>query len=187
MTTTGEPEMGMSNYQGVHRRLRLERGPARSYPCVSCGNQAADWAYQHTGVELVDTVGVTAGRKFSEDIWNDYKPLCKSCHVLLDHQHNPEWKENLTARARELGLQPKEFAHLSAAGKLGGPAAARSRAKDPEMTKRHSENAVRMGPAGRAALASLRRRCTVCGKESTKGGMYLHQRSQGHEGYEDLT
>jgi hypothetical protein len=68
-------------YLGVHYRLRVKYGPATDHLC-SCGDQALQWAYQHTGdPELTDLRG-----PYSENL-NDYKPMCRSCHAVLDAEH----------------------------------------------------------------------------------------------------
>ena len=63
----------------MHKRLRRTRGRAAGYLCDGCcGSAAHDWAQVHG----------TSGH----DIWRDYVPLCRSCHIRYDHDSrwNPE-------------------------------------------------------------------------------------------------
>jgi hypothetical protein len=70
-------------YVGAHRRLTRERGPASEQTC-RCGEQAADWAYNHTDPnERTELTGHNAGYVFSLDPAR-YVPLCKLCHKTFD-------------------------------------------------------------------------------------------------------
>lgn len=82
----------MTDYFQVHYALKRDFGPAREHLC-SCGRQAEEWAWQHTGNPLFEE---SIKCWFSTDK-SDYAPMCKSCHTKLD-----------------LRLE-----HLSTAGKLG--------------------------------------------------------------------
>jgi len=149
-------------YQQAHRRL----GRAAENTCP-CGTPAREWAYQHTAAEPL----IEDGRPYSLDP-ADYVAMCHSCHVLLDHQHQPKWRESLQAHMRVLGSQPKSFAQTSAAGKLGIVAAA------PKLVEH------------RQAIAALnhtaKRRCLGCGMVSVRTGLGRHQQVSGHTGWEDV-
>lgn len=85
-----------SAYKIIHIRLREVRGPAKNYTC-SCGNPALQWAYQYTGdPEYRDAEG---GFPFSENM-DDYAPMCRSCHTLLDMKHRPGLQPNNTSGVR---------------------------------------------------------------------------------------
>lgn len=58
-----------TNYWTVHRRVRNDRGRASQYKCVTCGNQARDWAMRH-------------GTDGSDPAMFD--PMCRSCHIAYD-------------------------------------------------------------------------------------------------------
>lgn len=70
-----------ATYETVHIRVKLQRGPARNYPCVSCGKQARDWAYDHTDPnERSDPNG---SRPYSLDL-DCYRAMCVPCHRAFD-------------------------------------------------------------------------------------------------------
>lgn len=72
----------VAGYVAAHERVHSDRGRADTYPCaaISCGNQAAQWAYDHRDPnELSDP---THG-PYSLDS-DRYRPLCHSCHVQTD-------------------------------------------------------------------------------------------------------
>lgn len=71
------------SYWRVHHDLRSERGKASSHTC-KCGKPAADWAYLRNGEGLISTYGTGIGQYYSEDIWNDYEPMCRRCHARFD-------------------------------------------------------------------------------------------------------
>lgn len=69
-----------ATYNAVHLRLKFDRGVARTYACLNCGNQAQAWSYDHTDPsELLDE----RGRPYSLDLGR-YRPLCWPCHNPLD-------------------------------------------------------------------------------------------------------
>jgi hypothetical protein len=68
-------------YFGLHHRLKVERGSASGYSCVSCGNQAVDWAYDHTCLEERQS----EHGPYSTDL-NRYQQMCKPCHVSFDRK-----------------------------------------------------------------------------------------------------
>ena len=62
---------GPPTHQGRHQRLRRARGKASDAgPCIDCGKEAYDWSQVH------GTDGL--------DIYNDYVPRCRSCHLAYD-------------------------------------------------------------------------------------------------------
>jgi hypothetical protein len=83
-----------------HRLLREVRGPASAHLCVRHQErrrrvQAADWARIHT--------------EDGADIWADYVPLCRSCHMRYDRDARP-WLYAPTA-----AMLAKRAAGISAA------------------------------------------------------------------------
>lgn len=71
-------------YQSVHARLRRTRGPASSYRCAVCGQQAVDWSYSGTDplevAELPDPSPFPRRpRRYSLNP-DHYAPLCLPCH-----------------------------------------------------------------------------------------------------------
>lgn len=155
------------SYVNIHHSLRLNRGPASDYICI-CGKPAEHWAYQHTGEVLTCP---QLDRLYSEDM-NDYAPMCRSCHTLLDRKHNPEWDQAIRDHARKIGLTPKSFEHLSAAGKLGIVAAS------PKLVE-HRQNISTLN-------RTAKRRCRECGATYSRVGLGRHQQAGGHTGWEDV-
>lgn len=72
----------VTTYSGVHMRLIRERGSAREHVC-SCGEPAAEWAYDHTDPE--ERVDGNRNRPFSLDL-SRYSPKCLPCHRRADKQ-----------------------------------------------------------------------------------------------------
>lgn len=74
-----------ATYKAAHRRIYQVRGPASAYPCIDCGDQAAQWAYDHQDpdelTDVIDRKGTIA--PFSLDPMH-YRPLCRSCHARAD-------------------------------------------------------------------------------------------------------
>jgi hypothetical protein len=70
----------MRTYRNQHNMLDYHFGKAADYECV-CGNPARDWAF-------IGTVGEHS------DIYEDYIPLCRSCHKIHDAPtHCPQGHE----------------------------------------------------------------------------------------------
>lgn len=74
------PDVG---YDGVHHRLRKARGKASTHACHYCGDQASDWAYDHSDP---DEKVNGRGSPYSTDL-ERYKPLCSTCHRYLDNRY----------------------------------------------------------------------------------------------------
>lgn len=68
------------------------RGSAKNYICVSCGDPATVWAFQHQDENTW----------YSDDV-DDYAAMCDSCHRKLDWSLRPaEDRKNRMNRAREV-------------------------------------------------------------------------------------
>lgn len=66
-------------YSAAHDQVRAARGPAANYPCVNCGAEARQWAYDHADPnERSSDVG-----PYSVDI-EHYQPMCVPCHKRFD-------------------------------------------------------------------------------------------------------
>jgi hypothetical protein len=57
------------SYNAWHKRVKKARGPASGYPCVDCGEPAADWS----------TVNPS-----SADVRGRFQPRCRKCHRHYD-------------------------------------------------------------------------------------------------------
>jgi DNA-directed RNA polymerase subunit RPC12/RpoP len=163
------------SHSAIHQRLRKERGPAREYPCISCGKTAYEWAYQHQGEELQDIRGT-----YSENI-ADYEAMCRSCHRRLDKapgdpdigqkqrdrvSSDPEYAARVREQGRQLAAKHKE----------------RMRS-DPE----YREQRVRQARSSLNELANQERRCEECGYAGNPGVLGRHQKSTNHSGWEATT
>lgn len=155
-------------YDTAHDNVKLLRGSASLYECV-CGEQALDWAYQHTAESPFFRED---GRPFSSNPC-DYAPMCRSCHTRLDRKKSP-WgpptgeKNSLVQWWAE--DSDRAFAQRSEAGKKGSAV----------MLARPGQ--IEILRARRALNNTRKRRCS-CGKESTVAGIGRHQQVSGHEGW----
>lgn len=70
-------------YVQAHKRVRNTRGDARQHACVDCGEQAAEWSYDHAdpNERVGDHGGYTPA--YSLDV-NRYEPRCVRCHRIAD-------------------------------------------------------------------------------------------------------
>lgn len=66
-------------YWSAHGRARTAKGPAKEHRCVACGEQAAEWAYDHAD----PNARIERLQVFSPDP-EHYLPLCVSCHRRFD-------------------------------------------------------------------------------------------------------
>ena len=95
-----EPITVLSYWQ-VHHRLRTERGKASDHLC-QCGRPAKDWAYLRGSTGIRSASGTGVGCWYSENIWDDYAPMCRSCHQRLDVPEGPKHLHTPEARARNV-------------------------------------------------------------------------------------
>ena len=109
----------MTSYQTLHTRLRTQRGNANQHQCVRCPAQARDWARIHT--------------EDGEDIWADYVPMCRRCHINYDQSghrvpHSAETKALLSQKNRGYRHTPEAIEKIRAAS-TGRPKSAETRAR----------------------------------------------------------
>ena len=149
-------------YLKAHELLFKARGKASGYKCVSCPKTAKFWAYQHTDPnESIDP----EGRPFSYNL-EFYEPMCGSCHRQFDIDND---------------------------GRVGDIARSNGRirgAANRERLKSDPEYAARMSASSRETVKlvqAMRRKCSGCDMESTPYGIGSHQKSSGHQGYEEIT
>ena len=80
----GRPLVGeVPTFAAIHKRLSRKRGSAREYPCVDCGDRAAEWSYM--GGDPNELRG-RSGRSvvpYSLDL-SLYAPRCVRCHRIFD-------------------------------------------------------------------------------------------------------
>lgn len=90
----------MTSYSTLHNRLRRQRGPAKNQVCVTCGNQAQEWAQiQGTDGESLD----------------DYQAMCCSCHQKYDNHWNEETKAKVAKAVSDRWKDPEYSARVGAA------------------------------------------------------------------------
>lgn len=80
---------GQLTYKWLHKRLRLERGPASDQPCVDCGSPAYDWSYD--GLDPNQQLESVNGYVLSySSSTSHYVARCRACHrrhdLLLSNQ-----------------------------------------------------------------------------------------------------
>lgn len=79
------------SYRGAHRRVAVERGPARTHTCIDCGGTAAEWSYKGGDpLELADVSGPNQGLPYSLSI-ERYVARCRKCHRAHD-RHTAKWR-----------------------------------------------------------------------------------------------
>jgi hypothetical protein len=83
------PGHDFPQYNTLHLRIYKARGAASEHPCVDCGEQAQEWAYNHSGAEEYLAWSQTDDKYYpaSNDIYQ-YEPRCKSCHNTFDGRTN---------------------------------------------------------------------------------------------------
>lgn len=158
----------------VHLLLRDLYGPARNHVCP-CGEQAEEWAYQHTAVTVLRN---RKGSPYSTDL-NDYRPMCRRCHRRLDadsyrasgHQRGL-YAGALTAD--KVRTDPAYAAKMTA--NLGDHL--RLMKEDPEYRSRYR---------GYMRRTNLKRyRCQECEYENNAGNMGWHRKKTGHHNIEEV-
>lgn len=196
------------SYRSIHQILARKYGRAASHTCP-CGRPARHWAYQHTGVTLLDK-----GREYTDDP-KDYAPMCMSCHRTLDMLTQANVAAAVLDAGRRLGeFQQARFAanpleaneSQTRAAKMGAAAMRELRQdpafraanlaatnenlrrgrevfaekrKDPEFAARSVEAMHDKTRAGRNT-----RRCSECPMLTNLSGIARHQRASGHTGWE---
>ena len=71
------------SYSTAHQRVVRARGKARTYDCVDCGSQAADWSFSKPeGCALIKLDD--KGRPYCTHP-EHYEPRCRDCHNRFDH------------------------------------------------------------------------------------------------------
>lgn len=71
-------------YEGLHHRISANRGKARAYQCVDCGNRAREWSLNDLDGDLL--LDKKLGLKYSLSL-DAYEPRCTSCHQKHDYWH----------------------------------------------------------------------------------------------------
>lgn len=72
------------DYAGAHNRVNALRGPAKTHPCVDCGDPAKDWSYDREDPDERIAVN-NHGRGLAYSLNPDhYQPRCKRCHAAFD-------------------------------------------------------------------------------------------------------
>lgn len=132
-------------YEQIHKQLKRERGSAKAFPCIECGEtKNCWWAYQYTGEELRSP----EGSAYSLNIWEDYAPMCPRCHSTMD------WKDPIRRQRGEATLR----ANAASAGALGGAARTRKMKEDPVFAKGSRDHGKwlgsKYGPIGGATRAA---------------------------------
>jgi hypothetical protein len=103
-------------YYGMHRRVRVARGPARDHLCNECGGPAAHWSYDHADPgEQKSDVGA-----YSVNV-DHYVPRCVPCHKRLDLALKPPKPDTLIDLEAVKQLRAEWASARSIAELLGVP------------------------------------------------------------------
>jgi hypothetical protein len=76
------------SHRQVHKRLVVDRGAAKNYPCADCGEPAKDWSHDCLTWENVAQDRHGKRLTFSTDL-AAYHARCQSCHNRLDSRSMP--------------------------------------------------------------------------------------------------
>ena len=187
-----------------HQRLRRARGSASTHQCIECGDPANHWAYQHKNPNpLVSPTGEVYTLNF-----DDYAPMCHTCHRSLDMRESPRLREVLqeNIESAHAGLKkareadPDRYGEISREnvkraqevaallrtpedyrrlGHLGGTQRSSRMKEDPELFKKLVGSATEN--IRKANL--ITRSCDECGREMRPASMGIHQKASGHSGW----
>ena len=75
----GRNRMDVPSYAGIHKRIFYDRGRARQFKCVDCGNDAQEWSYDGGAEQEYwqKVRGVYMAYSVDQSL---YSPRCKPCH-----------------------------------------------------------------------------------------------------------
>ena len=171
-----------SSYMEIHTKISKARGEAKDHSCFSCGLPAYEWAYQHNGSPelLCDKTGFA----YSEDVQKCYRPLCRSCHRVLDYAASPgsgrkkieKALKGLVEKRLDPQFREEQTENLVRAARIS----AERLKNDTERMKKLRETARKNGYVS----TSQRRRCSSCGMVSSPPSIGGHHRASGHTGWE---
>jgi hypothetical protein len=197
------------SYIEAHRNVYKARGKASLYICIKCGEQAREWALLRHVLEAgmtwsadpMDYQPMCSPCHFTYD--NDEDRIRasrdKARETFLEHkQSDPEFASRITEFRRSFGKR---------IGSVGGRALVAKSKSDPETAAKVSADRTKAGIVGARAfvdrfdedpelreeysrrmkdIAQRRRKCDICGKVSSPGGIGKHQKDSGHCGYVDI-
>ena len=102
----GLPLTAESSYRAKHYSVNYLRGPASAFLCAcGCGRRARDWA--------------TKAGDDGTDVWNDYQPLARICHLIYDRSPFIAYlmrRGEAVAQAKLTRDQVREIRALSGSG-----------------------------------------------------------------------
>lgn len=175
-----EPSSGLklpvtSSYDSVHWALEKYLGKARSYRC-SCGRPALDWAYQYNAEnqELSEERPDGSVRLYGTHLTENYAPMCRSCHKLLDFDKEPEKFQKVVDTFVEMASRPKSPEHSAKIWE--------SRKSDPEGMQKHTE----LVSFTMKRTNARKFKCLECGHENNAGNMGIHRKKTGHTEREEI-
>jgi hypothetical protein len=151
-------------YEKTHSRLKEAYGPAKGHCCVSCGGPALDWALQYQHPERIVW---EKPKPYSEDL-DDYAPMCRGCHFVLDLAVSVRDKDLLDAARRENLALARE---------------AMRKKFDADPVYKKTVSAIRQQNAAVARKSLRLRRCGGCPMVTMPGALGKHQGSSGHVGW----
>lgn len=75
------------SYRNAHKHITKKRGRAADYSCVTCGQPAAEWAYNHRDPD--ERTEPIRGLAYSNNP-DYYDPMCRKCHAAFDGAVKPK-------------------------------------------------------------------------------------------------
>lgn len=108
-----------ASYTAVHFRKVRRNGSAKKRLCITCGQRALDWAYQHVSEDEREENGLRYSLNLA-----DYEAMCRGCHLTLDEKHNPAGAAARVAAAKGV---PSEVRRRAGLASVGTPAGDRQR------------------------------------------------------------
>jgi hypothetical protein len=83
VSATRRSKTAVPSYDGVHKRLAKDRGPATDHTCIDCGGSGEEWSLARDRVDVDRILFSKNGRPYTADS-NDYDPRCVACHRAFD-------------------------------------------------------------------------------------------------------
>lgn len=80
-----EPLSKPNSYEGMHHKVRREKGKATEHDCVDCGGPAHHWSLSAGAEEIIAQAAQNKDhrKKFSRNL-DDYEARCRKCHSKYD-------------------------------------------------------------------------------------------------------
>lgn len=92
--------MSKNQYQAAHNAVRKAFGKASTHRCVTCGEQAHDWALKADPVATTQCTPNDGVPGWWSPLVTDYEPKCQRCHREADaarqSAYEAQWEDVLS-------------------------------------------------------------------------------------------